>query len=326
MSQTTQKETKEQIMTAFGKLIAEYKKAEGKVATRQEEAEKEKNQELLATVSDYTIDNIVNGMASLQLDFGGVVKELSEKLAQESDKLEELKQAITVENDHLIQLQKVRLVADVLHILRQEHQEKLRLLQQQTESQQEIINQEISQTRKIWEKEAEEFTSSVTEQEELLNKQRETKAADYEYEIEKKRKVEMDEYEEAKRKQERELLAANQEKEKVWQEREEKLAEQQQEFTINQEKIATFAAKIKEESNKARGEAIKEAERDAKVKADLLEKEWEASKQGYEFKIQSLEATIQKQTVEISEIISQLQAATNQAQSLAMRAFQGSAQ
>ena len=46
----------------------------------------------------------------------------------------------------------------------------------------------------------------------------------------------MDEYEEAKRTQERELIISNQDKEKGWKEREQKLAEQEQEFTENQKK------------------------------------------------------------------------------------------
>jgi hypothetical protein len=133
----------------------------------------------------------------------------------------------------------------------------------------------------------------------------------------------MDEYEESKRQQERDLQTANKEKEKAWVEREKFLADNDAEFKANQKKIEGFEETIKQETNKARGEAIKDAERDAKVKADLLEKEWELSKQGYDFKIQSLEATIQKQTEQIAELTVELQKVTTQAQNLAMRAFQG---
>lgn len=75
---------------------------------------------------------------------------------------------------------------------------------------------------------------------------------------------------------------------------------------------------------KAREEAIKEVHQDAKVKADLLEKEWESTKQGYEFKVQSLQETLQKQTEQIEHLSTQLQDALKQSQSLAMRAFDSS--
>ncbi|MGK7872966.1 MAG: hypothetical protein AB4426_06540 [Xenococcaceae cyanobacterium] len=324
MIQAAQKDSKEQIMAAFGKLLAEHQKGESKVATKEEEAEKEKNKQLLEKASEYTVDNIVNGMASLQLDFGNIINELSQTLATESSKLEELKRAISVETEKLEQLRQVRLVADALHILRQEHQEKLGTLENNTASQREALDKEMGQTRKAWEKEQQEFEVKVTEEAELLAKQREKKAADFQYKIEHGRKVKLDEYEESKRLQEREIAEANQDKEKDWSEREKILTDGQAEFEENQKKIEGFDEKLKQEYNKAKGEAIKEAEREAKVKADLFEKEWEAAKHGCELKIQSLEATIQRQTEQIAEITAQLQAATTQAQNLAMRAFQSS--
>jgi len=75
---------------------------------------------------------------------------------------------------------------------------------------------------------------------------------------------------------------------------------------------------------KAREEAIKDVHQDAKVKAELLDKEWESSKQSYEFKVQSLEETIQKQTEQINQLYAQLQDSLKQSQALAMRAFDSS--
>jgi hypothetical protein len=142
MVQAAPQDSKGKIMAAFSQLLAEYQQRESKVATKEEEAEKEKSQQLLTKAANYTVDNIVNGMASLQLDFGNVIHQLTETLTTESDKLEELKKAIAVERQHLQQLSQVRLVADALHILRQEHQEKLRQLETRTSQQKEIIEVE----------------------------------------------------------------------------------------------------------------------------------------------------------------------------------------
>lgn len=322
MSNTTLRESKEQIMAAFAKLLSEHKKGESRVATKEEEAEKEKNQELLEQAATYTVDNIVNSMASLQLDFGRTLNELSQKLDTESFKLDELKRAIIVQKEQLQQVRQVRLVADALHILRQEHQEQLKLLENNTAKQQEIIEKEIAQTRKVWEKEQQEIEVKIAEEAEITSKKREEEAADYQYQTERARKIEMDEYEETKRLQERDLKLSNKEKEKAWVEREKFLSDREAEFKANQKKMEGFEETIKQETNKARGEAIKDAERDAKVKADLFEKEWELTKQGYDLKIQSLEVTIQKQIEQISELTAQLQAVTTQSQNLAMKAFQ----
>lgn len=322
MTQAALKDSKEQIMAAFNKLLAEYKKGESKVATKEEEAEREKNQQLLETVANYKIENIVNSMASLQLDFGTIVNQLADKLTGESSKLEELKRGILVETEHLEQLRKVRLVADALYILRQEHQERLKNLRNHAAKQREELEKIMEQTRKMWLKEQEDFNAKILEEAQLLTKRRELEEADFNYTKQKLRQREMDEFLERKRLQEREIIDNNEQKEKNWAEREKYLADNQAEFQANQTKITTFEETLKKAYNDAKGEAIKDADREAKVKSDLFEKEWESTKQGFELKIQSLDAVIQRQTAQIAELTAQLQAVTTQAQNLAMRAFQ----
>ena len=324
MANTEVKETKDQIMSAFNKVLTEYRTLESKVETKEEGVEKEKNKALLTKVEQYTVDNIVNSMAVLQLDFSNLTKEIATRLTNESEILAELKKAIKVETERLDQLKNIRLVADALYILRQEHQERLKHLENQTQEIKENIAKEQEKYRKNWAKEQANFDIKIAEETELITKQREQEEADFNYQLEVNRKREMDEYEETKRNQERELRLANQEKTKGWQEREAKLKAEDKEFKENQQKISGFEEQIKTETNKARGEAIKEAEREAQIKANLLEKEWESAKQGSEFKIQSLEATIAKQTEQITEIMNQLQTATTQAQNLALRAFNNS--
>jgi hypothetical protein len=322
MNESMVNESRDKIIAAFDELISKIKLSDSKIATKEQEAQKQKNQELLQIVSSYTIDNIINGLASLQLDFGNVIKQLADNLTTESDKLDQLQRAYTVESQNLEQLKKVRLVADALYIITQEHQEKLKLLENQTNYQREVLAKEVNHTEKLWDREQQAFTARVTEETQLILNQREREETDYQYETDRKRKLEMDQYEENKRKQERELTTLNQDKQTLWREREQLLNEQEQEFKENQQKILGFEEKLKEEYNKAKGEAIKEAEKLGKVTADLIEKEWEAQKQGYEFQLTSLNATIEKQTQQIAEITAQLQAATNQAQNLALRAFQ----
>ena len=324
MTQTPQKDSKGQILSAFRQLLSERQAIASKVATKEEEADKAKNQELLELAASYTVDSIVNGMAALQLDFSSIVTNLSERLTDEGKKLDELKKAIAVEREQLDELKKVRIVADALYILRQEHQEGLKVLETDISRQKEKIEKEMAQTRKIWTKEQAEFESSIEEKEALATKEREEEDGDYNYEIERARQMEIDEYEEKKRLQERELQEQNQEKEKDWAEREKFLTDNRVEFEENQTKIEGFEEELKKEFTDAKNKAIEECDRDAKVKANLVAKEWEAEKQGYELRITALEASIQRQIEQISELTAQLQAATNQAQSLAMRAFQSS--
>jgi hypothetical protein len=87
------KDSKELISKAFQQILNDRKRIDSRIATKEEEAEKEKNQQILEVASTYTIDGIVKGLADLQLEFGNIVKGLSEKLAKEASKLDELNRA-----------------------------------------------------------------------------------------------------------------------------------------------------------------------------------------------------------------------------------------
>ena len=284
----TAKDSKAQILQNFQQILANKKKIESKVETKEQSAEKAKNKQLLEVASTYTIDSIVKGLADLQLDFGSITSGLSEKLKAESSKLDELKRAIEIEAEQLQQLQQIRVVADAFHILTQEHQEKLTVLEQNATNQHEIIEKDTTQKRKIWGKEQQEFDTAVQEKTTFTIKQRQGEAADYQYDLQRERKIETDAYEETKRTSEREMQEFTREKDKNWVEREKLLSDNQAEFEKNQTKAAGFEEELKQAYTKAKEEAIQEVSREAKVKADLVDKEWEGSKQRYELKVQSL--------------------------------------
>jgi hypothetical protein len=319
------KDAKQQVMRDFQEILTQRKKVESRIATKQEEAEKAKNKQILEAASSYTVDSIVKSLADLQLEFGGIVNSLSGKLGKENSKLDELNRAIEVETEYLQELQQIRVVADAVDILTQEHQEKLRLLEQDTASKLESLEKEITQARKDWQKEQAEYEEARKTASELQLKQRQQEVEDYQYKLENTRKINLNAYEAIKRDSERANQENTQEKEKNWAEREKILKEHQTAFTENQKKVAAFPVELEEAVKKAREEAIKETSQKTKVEADLFEKEWEGSKQSYELKIKALEESIQKQTEQITSISTQLQATLKQSQDLAMRAFGTSA-
>ncbi|NEO28926.1 MAG: hypothetical protein F6K36_00380 [Symploca sp. SIO3C6] len=317
-------DSKQKIFQAFEQILADRKKTDSKIATKEQEAEKTKNQQVLEVASTYTVNSIVTGLADLQLEFGNVVNDLSKKLSEEVSKLEELKLAINVETKHLQELQEIIIVADALHILTQEHQENLKILDKNYSQYQEELEKDIVHKHQLWEIEQEEFESKVQEDSELLIRERQLQETDYQYELERQRKIETDQYEEFKRDQQREQQTVNQEKEKQWAEREKNIAENHALFEEYQQAIETFPNQLDEAVKKVREEAIKEVHQNGKVKAELLEKDWEATKRSYEFKIQSLEENIQKRATEIDNLYNQLQDTLKQSQSLTLKAFENS--
>lgn len=317
-------DSNEQVFAAFEKILADRKKLGAKIATKEEEAAAARNDQLLAVASAYTIDGIVKGLADLQLEFGSIVTQLSEKLTAESMKLAELDQAIEIEMRHLENLKQIRVVADTLHLLSQEHQDKLSSLGKTGAEQQAALEGEMGEVRSHWAKEQSDFEQTVQEQTEQLTKERERQEADYQYELDRKQTIDANEFDETRRKQEKELQDTEQTNERQWAERERILEENQPVLEDYQQRVDVFSADLDQLVAETRDDAATAIRHNAEVQAELLEKEWEATKQGYEFTIQSLEQKIQEQTQQIESINAQLQETMQQSHTLTMKAFEKS--
>ena len=319
------KDSKSQILANLNRILTEQSNPGSKVATKEEEAQLIKNKAIVTKAATYTVDTIVKGMADLQLEFGSIVAGLSDKLTLEVEKLAEAKQAIEIETQHRSELQQVRVVADALHIITQEHQQSLKSIEQELVSHQEELGKEQTNLRKQWEQHICEYTEKQAELAIVVAKERQKEQDESEYKVTRDRQLQGDTFAETKRNQEQDILMLDREQQKQWKEREKFLADNKKLLDDNLIKVAAFPTELEEAVKKAREEAIKETSSDAKVKADLSEKEWEGNKQNYDLKIQSLEQVVERQTQQITAITEQLQAVMNQAQSLAMKAFETSA-
>ncbi len=321
----TVKDSKSQILANLNRILAEQSTPGSKVATKEEEAQLVKNKEIVTKAATYTVDTIVKGMADLQLEFGSIITELSNKLTAEVEKLTEAKQAIEIETQHRSELQQVRVVADALHIITQEHQQSLKSIEQELANHQEELAKDQNNLRKQWEQRDREYTEKQAELAIVTAKDRQKEQDESEYKVTRDRQLQADAFAETKRNQERDILTLDREQQKQWQSREKFLTDNKKFLDENLLKVIAFPTELEELVKKAREESIKETSSDAKVKADLFEKEWEGNKQNYDLKIQSLEQVVERQTQQITDITEQLQAVMNQAQSLAMKAFETSA-
>ncbi len=317
-------DSKEQVFAAFQKILTDRKKLGSRIVTKEEEAVDTRNEQILHVASAYTVDGIVKGLADLQLEFGSIVTQLSEKLTAESSKLAELDQAIEIETRHLQTLKQIRVVTDTLHLLTQEHQDKFSTLEQKGTEQRAALEKEMVEVRSQWAKEQTNFEQTVGEQTERLTKERERQEADYQYELDRQQTIDTNEFDETRRAQEKELQDTGQANERQWTERERILEANQPLSEDYQQRVDVFSAELNQLVETTREDAATVVQDNAEVQAELLEKEWEATKQGYEFTIQSLEQKIQEQTQQIENINAQLQETMQQSHTLTIKAFEKS--
>jgi DNA repair exonuclease SbcCD ATPase subunit len=317
---------KTQILDNFQALLTQRQSAPSKVATRQDEADKDLDRQIVTNVTQYTTETLVRGLTDLQVAFGQTVGQLAQQLSAETQKLQDLQRAIAVEQQHLDNVRQTRIVADALYILNQEHQENLQFLETRIAQAQESLTEEQAATQKIWQREQSEFEQRIQAEADQIAAARQSEEADYQYTLEQKRKLATDTFEERQRQIQRNLRDRQLENDKNWANREAVLQAHQTQLQDYRQRVANFPQELESAIQKARESGIKESHDAAQVRANLLAKEWEIEQQNYELRIQALESQITQQVSDISQISAQLETAMRQAQELAIRAFGGSAQ
>ncbi len=312
---------KGQIWREFQRLLADRRPEDSRIMTKEQMAAREQEKAVVETASTYTVENIVTGLADFQLTFDRTIDQLTTQLTNESVKLEDVQKAIQVEKSRLQEIHHIDIAANTLDILIQEHDAKKQILEIQRADWQETFSQEITVQRDAWQKEQEVHEALVQEYNELLQNERATTESDQVYNTERTRKIELDRYETKKRDVERTHAQEERRRTKEWAAREQVLEARQEELQEYQAKIDSFPDELEKEIKTARDEAIKKANQKAKVQADLLAKEVEASKKVYELRTQTLERMIETQNQDIQALSAELKEALQKVQELANKAM-----
>ncbi|BDD05592.1 hypothetical protein [Aureibacter tunicatorum] len=317
---------KEEILGSFNSLLKQYELEKARVFTKEELAEQKNNEEVVKVAATYTSSAIVKNLAEMQLTFGNNLSEWGETLRSESDKEDEIKKALEVESERLKELHKIKLAADALFILKEENEKKKQELEKEFEDKISTVEEEKTTVKEEWEKEALESQKRDNDYELQRDKKRKEDSEEYQYEQENQSKKDTDDYEKRKMLSIRELEEESKQKEKDWQAREKVFADKKEDYDKDKKKLEEFSDLLKESVQKEKDQASKLASRDAKVKAELEEKEVEAKVQMNNMRIEELENLISKNSQTIEKLSGQLEAALSQAQDLSLRALENTRQ
>jgi hypothetical protein len=315
--------SKEHISKAFREVTEQHRAQTARIVTAEEAAERGKEREVVKTASGYTVEVIIKGLADLQLGFGGTIDDVVARLSGEGLKLEELRRAIEIETAYAKHLGDVSVAADALDVLTQEHKEALRVHDEQAKAQVQALETEIQGTRTTWEEQRAQHEREALRFDERQGKDRAKAEADFDYELARKRKIEADALADKRAKAELQIAEEDQQRSKQWAEREAALAAKGAEHTTHKARVEAFAQEMDDAAKKAREEALRETFADAKIKAELLEKEVEGNRKVYALQVESLEATLAKQGEQIASLTARLQVALTQVQELAHKAIDG---
>lgn len=315
--------SKEHILKSFQQIAEQQKALASRIVTAEEAAERAREREVVKAAEAYTVEAIVKGLADLQLHFGDTIDAVARRLTEESSRLDQLRRGIEVETAYAKHLSDIMIAADALSILKQEHREALRSFEEKAKERTEALETEVRDTRAAWEEEKAQHDRDLKKAEEKLARDRKKAEDDYTYDLARKRKIEADAAADKRAKTERQIAEDDAKRTRQWADREAALAAQAAEHATHKARVEAFPQELEDAIKKAREEALKETFAEAKVRAELLEKEVEGNRKVYALQIQSLEETLQKQAEQIEALSAKLQVALTQTQTLAMKAIEG---
>jgi len=313
---------KNQIKNDFASLLKNYYHYRHEVITKEESVAKVKEITLLQTARTYTPDTIIKGLGMLQLTFADTLTQWSKKLQDESEKRSQIEEAIEIEKKRLKNLHQVKLAADALYLLKQEHESKLAELSESHQKRMELMTNSRKEDEAFWQKETELFEKEVKESEERTKKTRLQEEERFEYDLERNTQLATDAFEAQKKQSHRKLAQQKAEKEKAWTLREEILAEKDEKYQKNLVLIAEFDEKLKNEIKSSREKAANEATKEGKAVAELMEREEMANTQIFAEQIEDLKLNVETGKLEVGNLTVQLKNALEQIQSLSLKAFE----
>lgn len=250
---------------------------------------------------------------------------MSEQLTREASKLQEIRRSVATELEQLQTLHNLQVTDEALDNLIEAYEDSSKTFDQEFSKTKETLEQEVLTQRKAWIQEQEEHKVLIKERNETQSKIRQREGTEYKYDLELQRKINADEYEKNEKVLYDRLEEQRQEQEKQWAEREKAIAQREKQFAEAKAKVEALPKEKETALKKATEEGKGIAHYQAKVKADLYNKEVEGQKRFYEQRIQSLEQTIQNQELRIQNQAKQLESALKQVQDLAVKAIEGAA-
>ncbi|MFH1644676.1 MAG: hypothetical protein ABIA74_05910 [bacterium] len=303
------KSTKNEILEAYNEALSQLSEPKEIDPVEINKMEKQKN--IVLEASKNSPETIVSYLARLKISLIKQIDILSENLTTEFKKLEDIKQAIDIEKNHLDELYKIKETAQSLSALILARKEK-----------QEKFDQEVNDSKKSWEKEQENIIQEYKEQKESLDKKQKREKEEYEYNLELSRRKEENEYQEKRKLIEKEL----EEKKSKLDEKEKELKSREEETIRLKTKVDEFPQELEKTISKAKKEVTEELTNKYKFEMELKEKEITGDKKLYSQIIKSFEEKIKEQEKLIDQLTQKADTASNQVQTMACKALETSSQ
>ena len=333
MANPSLKSTKQEILDAYETAVGELNQVKKELTQAKKEMKNAppvntaSSKELPATPLKAlsTVEGIIEQLNALQSQFAESASVLQQNLTQEAVSLQALHKQVAAYTENLSALHQITANEQALPQLLTQYESTAEQQQLELAEQKKRLTEQLAGLRQVWDKTQKEHVQSQQEAEKTLKKQRERDKEEYEYAFELARKQDEIQFNQQQKAQADELKALEEQANTTWQTIEDSLAKQEKEQADMLEKAESADKELEKALKRAEEEGAGIARAQAKTKADLLKKDYEGKQRVYELRVIALENTITKQNAQLQSLAKQLNTTLQQAQDLAVKALEGSA-
>jgi len=324
------KNTKKELLDAYHEMLKQLHEKEKAELKPEQKLKEKKEEDILKAVGGISADGVIQDTNKLKQDIGGMLNTLTDRLAAEVNKFDQVQLAIEIKERELKEIYEIEKAAATLAaLIESQRQEKLRF-EEEMANKQASLAQEIEATRLQWQKEKAVHQSEIKEQQEQEAKERKRQKEEYQYAFEREQQLARDKFEDEKAKLqvekqalENQMKTLKEQTEKELNEREKEIKSREEEFKSLQVQVAEFPQKLEAAVAKAVKESSERIEIETKYQKDLLQKEFEGQRNVLTSRIQSLEKTVKEQNEQIAKLSTQQDTAYQKIQDVAVKAIEG---
>ena len=330
------KDTKNVIFAAYQELAKQARNLETQLKNKERELSQAAKTPARETVRTETkvvvkapeLDNIEGIVSALQSVQEGMNKALSSLTAEQTvqaEELDHLLNQIQTEKKAIQERYQIQITDNTLAELCENYLKEQESFQQTYQELQVQLQQTHQTQTQAWEQELKEHQTQTQTQKDENRKARDREAEAYQYELKQQRKLQDDAYAQKRKQLQEELEELKNQHEKNLAQKETEVAEQEKTFAEYKTKFEGLEERLQKELKKAEAEAKGIVEKDHRVKLNLYKKSVHNQEQAAKHRITALQELQTKQEQQLKKLNEQLIAAYQQAQHLALKALEGSA-
>lgn len=349
MATISLKQTKSVIFKAYQEAIAEAKRLQSEVSTINQALSKSKSAynhamqqlntakkssnasvqkvttpKVVTKIGDMSnLNGVIGALSTIQDSIGAAIGQCANMQVIEAEQLEDLQKDIKDCQTQLKDLYNIDFGDDTLKTIVEEYEKTKETFTEAFNKQKAAYEESFTEKIKDWKKAQLLHNLEIKERNDADNTEQKREQTEYKYQLTLERNLEADTYEQKHKSLQEELSEIKEAKLEEFKTREKAVKEREVEFSDYKKKHDELPKRLEKAIKEAEHVGTSIIERDAKVRMNLFKKEVENESNANVLKIKSLNNFIAKQESQIARLTAQLETAIKQAQTLAIKAIEG---